>query len=45
VYKWLHLSHCFLECCLNIEVFHTLQHVRSRTHLKFLHKLVFTLGL
>jgi hypothetical protein len=32
VYKYLHLSHSFLECSLNIEVFHTLQHVR--THMR-----------
>jgi hypothetical protein len=27
VYKCLHLSHSFLECYFNIEVFHTLKHV------------------
>jgi hypothetical protein len=35
VYKCLHLSHSFLECYFNIEVFHTLKHVRTHMHLKF----------
>jgi hypothetical protein len=31
--KYLRLSHSFLECSLNIEVFHTLQHIRTHMHL------------
>ena len=32
-----------MEYYLNIEVYHTLQHVRTRMHVKFEHNLVLTL--
>jgi len=35
VYKCLHLSHSSIQCYLNIEVFHTLPHVRTHMHVKF----------
>jgi hypothetical protein len=40
VYKYLHLSHSFLECSLTIEVFHTLQHVQTHMHLNTYQNLV-----
>jgi hypothetical protein len=40
VYKYLNISHSFLGCPLNIEVFHTLQHVRTHMHLETLQNLV-----
>ena len=32
-----------MQCYLNLEVFHTLQHVQTRMHVKFEHNLVLTL--
>jgi len=39
VYKCLHLSHSSIQCYLNIEVFHTYQHVRTHMHVKFEHQI------
>jgi hypothetical protein len=38
--KYLHLSHSFLECSLNIVVFHTLQHVQTHMHFNTYQNLV-----
>ena len=43
VYKCLHLSHSSIQYYLNIEIFHTYQHVRTHMHVKFEHNLVLTL--
>ena len=45
VYKCLHLSHSSIQYYLNIDVFHTYQHVRTHMHVKFEHNLVLTLTL
>ena len=36
-------SNSSMQCYCNIEVFHTLPHIRTRMHVKFQHNLVLTL--